>query len=269
MEKRAYVTVLTSTNYLDGVRTLLFSLNKVESAYPLVVVVPEHFDLSCQQILKAWGCEIVEYPNKIVSEELKQQNKRAYWNDTFFKLCVFDLVQYEKIIYIDLDMILLQNIDHLFENDHISAVQGGKLFFHWEDINSGLMVIKPNHKEFTDLINLVPMVCQKKIEVNEGFGDQDVISYYYKYINRQWEGKNRLDERYNAMIRCIHELCVEFGYNNIKIIHFTGKKKPWMYSTIGALKYVVKYILHHERYRALCAFTYFKYVFMARRELQN
>lgn len=138
------------------------------------------------------------------------------------------------------------------------------MIFHWEDINSGLMVIEPNQKEFSELVSLIPIVCQIKIEHNHGFGDQDVISYYYKNINRLWEGENRLDESYNAMIRCIHELCVILGYKNLKIIHFTGDKKPWMYSFIGALRYVIHYMLHHERYRGYCAAKYFYYVYMSK-----
>lgn len=263
MQHFAYVTVLTSLDYLGGIRTLLFSLNIVKSRYPLIVLVPAGFDYKCQQTMKAWGAN-VEIVENIDLGDLAQKQTRSYWNNTFLKLRVFNLTQFEKIIYIDSDMIVLRNLDHLFEKEHISAVQGGKLIFHWEDINSGLMVINPSQKEFSDLVNLVPIVCQKKAELNQGFGDQDVISYYYRNINRLWEGENRLDESYNAMIRCIHELCVILGYKNLKVIHFTGSKKPWMYSFIDAVKYVLYYVLHHERYRSRCALKYFCYVYMSK-----
>ena len=271
MDKRknyAYVTVLTSINYLDGIRTLLYSLKKTKSRYPLVVLVPVGFDLSCQKAIKSWGA-FIEYAENVNLGDLEKRNKRPYWNETFFKLRVFNLTQYKKIVYIDSDMVILKNLDHLFEKKHISAVQGGKLIFHWEDINSGLMVIEPNEKEFSDLMNLIPRVCESKIESDIGFGDQDIISFYYRHVNKMWEGENRLDERYNAMIRCIHELCVFFGYKNLKVIHFTGEKKPWMFSITDALKYLIYYTLHHERYRALCAFVYFKHVFWAKVKLHN
>lgn len=54
-KKYAYVTVLTSTDYLDGIRTLLFSLNKVKSKYPLIVLTPIGFDGECQQAIRNWG----------------------------------------------------------------------------------------------------------------------------------------------------------------------------------------------------------------------
>lgn len=53
--KYAYVTALTSTDYLDGIRTLLFSLNKVKSQYPLIVLVPTGFDGKSQQAIRNWG----------------------------------------------------------------------------------------------------------------------------------------------------------------------------------------------------------------------
>ena len=114
--------------------------------------------------------------------------------------------------------------------------------------------------EMKERISVVPLTI--------GFGDQDVISYYYKNVNKKWGEANRLDERYNAMIRCIHELCVHYGINNIKVIHFVGEKKPWMYSWTEMVYYVAKYTLHHERYRAQCAWKYFAYVCQAKRNLK-
>lgn len=259
MSNYAYITVISSIDYLDGIRTLLYSLKKVNSQYPVVVAAPKGFDGSARSRIERWGGTLLE-AEPVSLGNLAERNPRAYWNNTFFKLRIFDLIEYEKLVYIDSDMIVLENLDHLFEREHISAVQGGKLIFGWEDINSGLMVIEPNRKEYEELVSLIPLVCEGKIKENMGFGDQDVISYYYRNINRKWEGENRLDERYNAMIRCIHELCVHYGYGNLKVIHFVGERKPWMFSVPEIVKYVVGYTLHHERYRAMCALKYYRYV---------
>lgn len=267
MKNYAYVTVINSLDYLDGARTLLYSLKKVNSQYPVMIVTPKGFDASAQSKIERWGGTVLE-AEAVGLGNLAEKNPRAYWNETFLKLRIFDLVSYDKLVYIDADMIVLENLDHLFERKHISAVQGGKLIFGWEDINSGLMVIEPNRKEYEEMVSLIPLVCERKIEENTGFGDQDVISYYYKNINRKWEEENRLDERYNAMIRCIHELCVHYGYENLKVIHFVGERKPWMFSLAEIARYVVHYTLHHERYRAMCALKYYGYVQKARRKLR-
>lgn len=264
----AYITVLTGRDYLDGVRTLLYSLNKTKSRFPLVVLVPDDFDRSIQETLTGWGCKVTRAP-KVDLGEYARKNPRPYWNETFFKLRIFEMEQYDKLLYIDSDMIVLDNLDHLFDCEHISAVQGGKLIYGWEDINSGLMVIEPNAAEFEAIMELIPTVCESKIKENCGFGDQDVISHYYKYINPRWEGEKRIDERYNANIRCIHELCVLLGYQNIKVIHFVGQKKPWMFTPWEMIKYLVSYTLHHERFRAMCAARYFQYVHLARKYVKD
>lgn len=264
----AYITVLTGADYLDGVRTLLYSLKKTESCFPLVVLVSENINNDIENTLRGWGCQIAHAPG-IDLGVYAQQNPRPYWNETFFKLRLFEMEQYDKLLYIDSDMIVLDNLDHLFNCEHITACQGGKLIYGWEDINSGLMLIEPDSREFRAMMDLIPMICEYKIKKNCGFGDQDVISHYYKHINRKWEGENRLDERYNANIRCIHELCVHFGYENIKVIHFVGTKKPWMFTFFEAVKYVIYYTLHHERFRAMCAAKYFQYVRKARKTLAS
>lgn len=256
----AYITVLTGSDYLDGVRTLLYSLKKTGSRFPMVVLVPADLDPAVQKVLLSWGCKI-EYAPKIDLGEFADKNPRPYWNETFFKLRIFAMEQYDKLLYIDSDMIVLDNLDHLFECGHITAVQGGKLIYGWEDINSGLMLIEPDAAEFEQLMAHVPQVCERKISENCGFGDQDVISYYYKNVNRKWEGDHRLDERYNANIRCIHELCVHFGFKNMKVIHFVGAQKPWMFTFGEMMKYLIQCVRCYERYRAMCAAKYFGYVF--------
>lgn len=263
-----YVTVLSSISYLEGIRSLIYSLNKVKSAYPLVVLLPVGFDSASQLAIKAWG-GIIEYAQNVDLGELAEKNPRAYWNDTFFKLNVFNMTQYEKIVFLDSDLIVLKNIDHLFEMEHFTAVQGGKLIYHWEDVSSGLMVIKPDNREFNEIVKYIPTVGETLIGRGQGFGDQDVISYYYKNINKVWEGEKRIDERYYGNIRCIHELCVHYGYKNMIVIHFAGAKKPWMFTFWEKIKYVVSYTLHHERYRAKCALKYFVYVALAKRKLRK
>ena len=66
------------------------------------------------------------------------------------------------------------------------------------------------------------------------------------------------------MVRCIHELAVHYGYKNMKVVHFSGEKKPWMFTLMEAVKYVLHYGIHHERYRAMYTLRYFVYVYLAR-----
>ena len=37
----AYITIVSSENYLNGIKSLLYSMQKVKSKYPLYVLIPE------------------------------------------------------------------------------------------------------------------------------------------------------------------------------------------------------------------------------------
>lgn len=260
--RQAYITVLSSENYLEGVRILLYSMKRVKCTFPLYVLLSESLAHLRAKIEK-WGLQVI-VAKDISLGDFEGQNNRQYWNNTFFKLRIFELVQFDKLVYLDNDMILLQNLDHLFSCEHITAVQGGALIYHWEDMSSGLMVLRPSLEDFQGLIDQIPTVCESKIKANCGFGDQDIISYYYKKINPVWPEDQRLDESYYGMVRCIHELAVHYGYKNMKVVHFSGEKKPWMFTLMEAVKYVLHYGIHHERYRAMYTLRYFVYVYLAR-----
>jgi lipopolysaccharide biosynthesis glycosyltransferase len=128
-------------------------------------------------------------------------------------------------------MLILENIDELFEKKHLSAVRdkfpGNE---NWDGLNSGLLVIEPNMSDYKNLIKLVPVVAEKF----KNFGDQNVINEYVagKYTEEFW-----LDDKYNMLQGCLDWYIKNQNYtfkksnstNNIKIIHFIGGRKPWMY----------------------------------------
>lgn len=225
---RAYVTVLTSQAYIGGVNRLIKSLIKVKSKYPLYVLIPSGKEELIDEILKMnYSIEcLVLSPMNIESGT----NYVEYWRDTLFKLRVFSLKQFSKIVFLDSDMIVLKNIDHLFDSLHMSAVASGAvLHSDWENqLNSGLMVIEPNEKEYEGLLDCIQEAQRERLEMNYGFGDQDVIKKYYN----DWPQQHQLhlDERYNCLLG-YGELLKMKGMiksvDNIYVYHFTGKEKPW------------------------------------------
>jgi len=44
---------------------------------------------------------------------------------TFSKLNIWKIVDYDKLVYLDADTIVLENIDNLFNYEELSAVLGG------------------------------------------------------------------------------------------------------------------------------------------------
>lgn len=83
------------------------------------------------------------------SENLKLLG-RPELDVTFTKLNTWELVQYSKVVFLDADTLVVQNIDVLFDSDEFSACPD----IGWPDcFNSGVFVCQPSldtHKRLMD-----------------------------------------------------------------------------------------------------------------------
>jgi glycogenin glucosyltransferase len=144
-------------------------------------------------------------------------------------LNIFGLNQFEKLVYLDADMLILNNIDELFEKPHMSAVNSGGMLpnlLSWTKLNSGLMVVEPSTELFDDMLSKIGT-----IEGITSVGDQDFLhAYYFNWPNQK---ELHLDHGYNMFQIHLNEYNQLFGYDfnhaqkPIKIIHYIGETKPW------------------------------------------
>ena len=86
--------------------------------------------------------------------------RRSYKNHfeyTLNKLHVWNMLDYERVIYMDADNIFFHNIDSLFKCGHFCAVYMNPCNFH-----TGLFVVTPNNATYNDLLkSLATLVnCQ-------------------------------------------------------------------------------------------------------------
>lgn len=89
---------------------------------------------------------------------------------------MWSLTQYDKLVWLDGDSIIMQNIDELFKYSELSAAQdyvGKKLIP--DKICGGLMVIEPSEQRYSDLIALL-YKDTSKIWYN---GEQELVNFYY------------------------------------------------------------------------------------------
>lgn len=249
MNNYRYITVITNTRYLPGVYTLNYTLRRVGNKYPLSVLIPKNDNSEIKEKLVARGIDVIEMEWVVPREEVLQHNSIFYWTDTLFKLNIFRLIQFDKIVYLDADMIILNPIDELFDVPHLSAVIAGKcLHPEWNGLNGGMMVIKPALDEYEGLVKMLPQTicnCQKQ---GKGFGDQDVINDYYS----QWSNwtELHLSEIYNAMFgfgkesyfKAISKL-EKKSIEEFKILHFIGYFKPWNYPIHHLVPYLFRLLI--------------------------
>lgn len=255
---KTFVTLLSDIKYFDGVVVLKRSLQAVKSQYPLYCVISADVDEDLEKRLHAEEIKTIRLANKInPPNRISSSFCYAHWNKTFDKLQIWGLVQFEKIVFLDSDLLILNNIDELFEHKPFSGVCAGKSYpgnEDWKGINSGVMVIKPDVKVEQELIELIPTVAQEYRKINQLMGDQDVLQWY---LTEQWDKTPslQLDEGYNIFADFLNYYIKDLGYswNNKKdkiiyAVHFIGKTKPWMRLSLREQYWLLKKLIWNPYY---------------------
>lgn len=223
---KAYITLLSTNEYLDGVLALHQSLIEVGSKYPLVVAITSNIDPFVRNIFKQKKIETIELQDFSYHKDCEKKFLNIgmpHWFNTAAKIKIFGLTDFEKLIYLDSDMMVLKNIDHLFLKEDGSAVEDSPMLYeenvetHYQ-LNSGLLVIVPSKEKELKLIELAKTHL---------VADQDLIRLLYSnWINcpalHLPIEYNIFNSRISNYIQC--GIKVEDFY----VIHFIGKIKPFM-----------------------------------------
>ena len=224
-----YISVLSTNDYLPGALVVNKCLRLTKTQFPFTILVTNNISSNTINILKKNNIQIKNIENIF----LKNHNIDN-WYYTFSKLSIFSQIEFKKIVYIDLDMVITENLDHLFKKEHFSAVNaGGFINKNWLQLNSGLIVFKPSIKIFNSLINILR-------DGSHFPSDQDVLHMYYK----EWPSKKKLNlgYQYNMFVSDISSAIQNLNFttinnmneineelknnNNIKVFHYIFPK-PW------------------------------------------
>lgn len=90
--------------------------------------------------------------------------RRSYKNHfeyTLNKLHVWNMLDYERVIYMDADNIFFHNIDSLFKCGHFCAVYMNPCNFH-----TGLFVVTPNNATYNDLLKSLATLVNLQFILN-------------------------------------------------------------------------------------------------------
>lgn len=234
MKNKAYITYIATDDYLVGVLTLYESLLRTKTPYPFYCLVTERVSPETVAQLSSYGVKIIhspviELPQNLIDYNTKFCHKNQEVLENYFqKLIIFGLEKFEKLVYLDTDMILLKNIDDLFEKPHMAGavdnIEDDYLF-----INGGLIVIEPSKELYRNFIKKIEE--SKEEEFYEGanrhhrcFWDTDFYNFYYP----EWgmEINQVIDIRYNSFVTAFKHYKGVFT-DEVKLIHLTGKK-PWL-----------------------------------------
>lgn len=109
MAKYAWTTLLTTTDYLQSVLLLNASLKRVGSKYPLVIIVSDDIAMEVIPHLEVKNCLYYIVPNL-----QRMYTERLFSIDMLMKFYSFELTEYDKVCYLDGDILVLKNCDFVF-----------------------------------------------------------------------------------------------------------------------------------------------------------
>ena len=114
--KRVWTTLITNTKYLSGLLTLDYALKKNDSKYPLVALYTGTFPPEGLEALKRRNIPAKHIPYLLPSVPKEYANDPRFY-DCWSKLTPFSLTEYDRVVQLDSDMLVLKNMDELMELD--------------------------------------------------------------------------------------------------------------------------------------------------------
>ena len=269
---KTYLSVITTDDYAVGAVALWESLRATNPQHGLVIVVTKTVSERCEQALQRAGLTMLRI-NRQLQRPQQSESALRHWDNTFGKLLMFELSQYEKIVYLDSDMLVLRNLDHLFERPHMSAAVPDKLMpghESWVQLCSALMVIEPQPGLAAAIMQHVPAVEARM----KSFSDQDLLHEHFP----DWplHPELELGQGYGMFPDSIDRYVKRLGYNlnlaalderTIAVVHFVGSRKPWSWSAAERGLRLAKYVCGGRWIAARLLGRYFRLLRVARERL--
>eukprot|EP00668_Euglena_longa_P015119 GGOE01019168.1.p1 GENE.GGOE01019168.1~~GGOE01019168.1.p1 ORF type:complete len:509 (-),score=139.83 GGOE01019168.1:160-1686(-) len=209
----AYLSIISNNKYVDGAMVLAFTLLKYSELWKagqchLVLLVPGGLaDQNKARLRKAGWDRILD-----IEDDLAKYAPRSHLKDTFNKLYMFNLVQYHRVAYYDVDVLPLHNPDHIFStklpsDEYVGAIgTKGDLYF-----KTGMIVLQPSTVQFGKMLQWL-----KDGKYNHASGrDGSLLRDFF-------HGRfTPIDPAYSQYRRPWQDL------KGAMVFHYRGEFKPW------------------------------------------
>lgn len=128
VSSEVYMFYMSNDNYLISTLCAYVSLIQTCPKHQIYCAITDKVSWKTQYTLKKWGIQTVlvddiQIPEKFQSYYNNVNKKTNHWFNAYGKIAIFALEQFKKIVFIDSDVFIYQNIDDLFNYDHFGAVQ--------------------------------------------------------------------------------------------------------------------------------------------------
>ena len=252
----------TSREYLLGALVLGFSIRQTGSKHDRVCLYTSDVpDSHIRLLSRLWICKKINHID-VATEQLSFPDQEDRFAKVFTKLNGLSLTEYEKLLMMDIDLLVRSNIDDLFDLtppaalrrgmnevflDHGSAVDG-RVFFLGADksmprwswgqgtgINAGVMLWKPDQAVLDQMLD--ELTEPNHPEHVKGNGpEQDYLSRFWADAPWTYIGVE-YNFQLHQMFFALHPDRANYAERSvllqtpekIRVVHFSGKPtaKPW------------------------------------------
>lgn len=176
MNKYAYTTLLATDDYVQGVLGLNYSFQINNIKYPLIVLITDNCQIATMQLLEKNN---IQY--KIIPDSSFVNNDGRF-RTTLNKFYAFTLFEYEKICFLDADVILSGNIDYIFNYKRKYWKYIPKEIV---SIFGGCFVTEPSQEIFDFAMSYF----------DKSPSDEDVLNHYFDPNSFTWFKDDPIEKR--------------------------------------------------------------------------
>lgn len=148
----AYFSILCDDNSINEARVLAYSWRKVRSAYPLIfLAINGTVTSSSTEELIALGAEIeiINSPLKVSWRRRKNGKRLAWWKECRYnKIYLWNQTEYRKGVFLDTNLLIVNNVDELFSYGELSGVK-----VVGDEFNTAMFVFEPKKETFEAMIH--------------------------------------------------------------------------------------------------------------------
>ena len=228
----AYVTLVTNADYAMGATALMKSLVWTGTQADLVVmytggVAPE--DLNP---LEALGARLIQVALLPTSDAFKDRHARRNLHgaapftkgekpsfhtplDNFAKLRLWQMTDYNSVVFLDADTLVLRNIETLFDYPQFCAAPNVyESLGDFHRMNSGIFTARPSLQTYDSMLTQLdqPDVFWRRT-------DQTFLEHYFP----DWHG---LPVTYNMLQYVWFNMPQLWRWSSVKVLHYQYEK-PW------------------------------------------
>lgn len=226
----AYVTLVTNDDFAMGAMGLLRSIKACGSGYPLLIMAT--YTSPAVEALERAGGQVIQVSPPEVSDAFAERhgraavhaknpftkgNKPAFHNplDNFCKLRIWEMEEYERLVFLDADTLMIRPCDRLFAYPEFSAAPNlYETLGDMHRLNSGVFVAEPKAETYATMLRVLdaPEAYWRRT-------DQTFLETFFP----DWHG---LPYIFNCLQYVYFNMPDLWSWQSIHLIHYQYEK-PW------------------------------------------